>query len=896
MKNRTIITALIVLLIIAVTAAVALADEGSNTGITFSNVLVNGKDLSTLSTSPVTLKPLQNLQVSFKVKNALSEEVTKITSQIIDENGNGDGYSFSVDGKAQFHLQAGQESSVQTITTTIPADVQTGNYSLTLIAQGYTLDDQTLRTKQEFTFSVKREKAEIVVTVDPLASGKDVLTCSATTTLTATITDTGSVTEDDVITRVMDGSTELFHSGDITIASGQSKTLSLPVTINGAGKHTLSVETGFNYINNVPGSTANTVTVVVSKNLCIADTITPQNTNLVLLDGSKVDFTVKTNEDSYSNNLVWTVNNVEAAKGKVLSYTFSTVGTYTVKAALNEESKVWKVTVADKPLDLLTFGLTQSQIDQITDPSHVNNFVLTTADATIKFSQSVDLSNTLYIGDVVKITSQSVAIDSATAAGLNKPATVTLKKVDGSQLVSLYRYDGFADASVIDKAQACSTTICSVGNQQTGSFTFAVTGFSTYIAVSQKTAEINVPSEIDLDNTQTNSTVSTTFTVQNLGTTETIKNIVFDVSGLSSSYNAKIVNAPSELAPQESKTVTLQISSNSVDSGKKLIGNVKITSSKTTKTIPAYVTAKTFLVVDTIRVNGKTDGDLSLESNPNTIEVSVRNDYKEDLKDVYVKVKILNVNGNDLSEESDALKINTGETKKVTLNFDLSTENVDKQDYTVEITATGKGNDDTKHETTTTQVVNVDVKSHNLIISKTSLSADTLSCAQQYSTVSVAIKNLGSNDEDNVELHVKNSALNLDLNKKNIKISKFSSSDNEYTATFTVDAGKAMPGSYNLAVEVYRNGALQTTSTLTLKIESCATAGNTVLTGGSVAAAGQDQLTQQLQQQLNARLGEQPVVKTTLRDSGSYTLLLGGLVVLVFVALVLAMALIWRKK
>ncbi|MBI4152187.1 hypothetical protein HY495_00620 [Candidatus Woesearchaeota archaeon] len=896
MKKQTILSVVLVVLLILATAAIALANGD---GLTQTSVSLNGKDIST--TENVTLKPLDTLEVSFKVKNTLNEKVIKITNFVLDENGDGDGYEFSIAEKTEFHLDAGQESQVQKITTTLPADLPEGKYTLLLATEGQTLDDLPLRTATEFNFTVKKEKAEIVVKLEPLPAEKKTLTCFTSATLTATITNTGKVAEDDVVMKVMDGSVELYNSAkmgvDLTLEPGESKTLALPVTITTEGQHALSVETGFNYINNIPGSTANTESVTLTKQACLSGTVIPTETDFKILDGKTVSFGVTANEGNYDNSVVWTVDGTQKGTGKNFNYKFSKAGTFTVKATLDQEAKTWKVTVADKPLDLAAFGWTQSQIDQLSNPASVKDLVLSTAAGTLTFSQVVDLSNTLYLDEVVKIGSNFVALDSVKAPGLNKPATVFLKNVDGKAPVKLYKYDGFADATIVNQAVLCPETSCTPASPQPASgFTFSVAGFSTYVAMQQKTAELAVPSEIVLDDNKTATTLSTSFPIQNLGTTESVKSIVFELSGFASTANAKLLNAPAELAPEESKTVTLQIdSSKNSNSGKKLVGTIKVSSDKGAKSIPVYINSKSFLTIDTIKINDKTTGKFSLVDE-NTVEVVVKNDYSETMDDVYVNVQILNVDGDDLEEESDTFKLSSGgDDDKVKVTFDLRDENVDKKQYTLLVTVHGKANDNTVHETTATVIVDVDVKSHDIIVKQAALLSGNAFCSQQYETLDVAIKNLGSNDEDNVEIRVKNSALKLDLSKKNIKLDKFSDSDSEYKTTFTIDLQKAAPGSYPLTIEVLRDGVLQTTSTVTLNIQNCGVTGAAVL-GGS-GETGQDALAKQLQEQLNAKLAlNQPQVNSSLRDSSNYTLLLGGMVVLIFVALVLAMALIWRKR
>ncbi len=901
MKISNWLTAIIVLVIVAITAGVALAGQ-SGEEIDLTNVLINGKDVTTLEQNNVTVKPLQEIEVSFKVKNKLDEKVTKITAKIIDANNQDDGYQFTLTGKEEFHLDAGKETSVKTIKTAVPANVPTGTYSLQLTAEGYTLDDTPVSDKQEFKFNVKREKAEVVLALEALAAGKETLTCSETVTLKSTVTNTGSVTEDDVLVRVVEGSTELYNSSkaglDLTLAPGESKTVSMPVTVSVMGKHTLTTEAGFNYINNQPGSTAVPKTVEITKKTCLSEESTPKEAELTLLDGAKVDFVVKLNEDGFNGDITWSLDGVAVAKGKTFSNTFSKAGTFTVKAALNQESRSWKVVVADKPLDLAAFGLTQSEIDLITaDPSNVNNLVLTKVDGKVAFSQAVDLSNTLYLGDVVKIGKQFVAVDSVKAPGLNKPATITLKNIAAGK-VTTYKFDGFGDAGSVDKAQVCTAPACTVVKHENSEYIFTVQGFSTYIAITQKEAELVAPAEIVIEDSKTNSTISTAFTVQNTGTIGSIKNIVFETTGIGSSYLPKVTGAPSELAPQESRQVTLELTSNKdADSGKKQVGTLKINASTGVKIIPVYVNTKSFLTIDSVQVNDKTSGEWSLDS-INTIEATVKNTYDVDMEEVTVIAKILDVNNDDLEEETDEFVLNkNGDDDKVKFEFDLRNEDVDKKEYTLQITAVGKAKDGTRHETTVNKVVNVDLEEHQVVISRALLATDTLACGQTYTNVEVTVKNVGKNNENDVEIRVKNSALALDLQKRDIELDKFGNSNSDYEATFSVNAEKAAAGAYPLTIEVYREGKLQESTTLTLNVKGCATTGTTVL-GNNGGAVDQDLLAKQLEEQLKAKLQgtTAPVVKASLRDSNMYTLMLGMLTILIFVALVLAMALIWKKN
>ena len=97
-----------------------------------------------------------------------------------------------------------------------------------------------------------------------------------------------------------------------------------------------------------------------------------------------------------------------------------------------------------------------------------------------------------------------------------------------------------------------------------------------------------------------------------------------------------------------------------------------------------------------------------------------------------------------------------------------------------------------------------------------------------------------------------------------------------------------------------RDGDLEDSKTVTLTVADCGT--STQSTGSQQVLGSDSSLAQQLQAQLQAQLasGKNAITGATVqgsfRESSSYTALLGILIVLVFIALVLAMAVMVLKK
>ena len=272
----------------------------------------------------------------------------------------------------------------------------------------------------------------------------------------------------------------------------------------------------------------------------------------------------------------------------------------------------------------------------------------------------------------------------------------------------------------------------------------------------------------------------------------------------------------------------------------------------------------------------------------NEIEVEVENEYNDDMEDVTVTVRILDVGDDDLEEESDSLNINKGDTEKVTIEFDLSDESLDKDQYTVEIIVEGTAKDNSFHRNIKTQIVDLDLEQHSVIIQRAILNSNVLQQGGQ-TTLQVDIKNGGKSDEDGIEVRVRNSALGIDLKKSNIELDKLSDSNNEEQVTFTISAGSVKAGSYTLDVEVLLDGKVEDSKTVVLTVQG----DNEELTKTTQDLLGK------IQEGLNndkVSAEKQNSSFSSFRDSTAYIALLGVLSVLVVIAICLALVVMITKK
>ncbi len=426
-------------------------------------------------------------------------------------------------------------------------------------------------------------------------------------------------------------------------------------------------------------------------------------------------------------------------------------------------------------------------------------------------------------------------------------------------------------------------------NNETATSTVTVT-----VVAAQSAALSVTPIPVLFDNANRGSQLTLPVTIRNTGNTNTINGVTATLANVNSNYQATIAGTvPSSLAPGTSATFNVQLTIPvNEDSGNKAIGNLLVAgsdgSTSLDKTIELRINPKSYLEISDFKVNGKSSGDLSIEED-NEIEVKVRNLFTEDIEDVDITVEILDVDGDDLQED-ESVDINNGDREEVTLTFDLAGEILDEDNYDIKVTVDGTDDNGATHTVIKTYTVDVDRDNHKILIKKASLDRTSVSCAAKNVNLLVRIENVGKSDEDDVEIKVVNSELDLDIQKENIDLDDFKGSDNDYQTTFPIDLTDAKSGEYDLQVEVYRDGNLDDSENVPLAVV-CSSASNSV-----AAASGNDNndLVNELQRGLETRRVTDP--QASIRNTGSYLVLLGILAILAFVAVVLALAVLLTRK
>ena len=319
-------------------------------------------------------------------------------------------------------------------------------------------------------------------------------------------------------------------------------------------------------------------------------------------------------------------------------------------------------------------------------------------------------------------------------------------------------------------------------------------------------------------------------------------------------------------------------------------GNGGTDTATVTVTVGAQLPATNQLEIKRVEINGKTNGKLVLDDE-NEIEVEVKNNLNLDLDDVEITVTILDVDGDDLDEQEE-IDIDSRDEETITFTFDLQDEQLDEDNYIIQVKAEGTDRNNVNYVDTERVTVKVDREKHQVVIRKASLDRTTASCSAQSVNLLVRIENVGENDEDDVEIRAFNENLDLDARRSNIELDDFQGSDNDYQVTIPLDIKDARSGEEVIRVEVLRDGAVDDRKDVTLTV-NCDSRSETT---DAAAGAGQE-LIDEIRKGLETRKASGSNTEvSSIRNSNSYMVLLGILAVLAFVAVVLALAVMATRK
>ncbi|MBS3123779.1 lamin tail domain-containing protein [Candidatus Woesearchaeota archaeon] len=880
-----------------------------------SNVQVNGANVAENGVT-TTFKPQQQLNFQFMVTNRLSHPVTGITAQLTSTEA-----SLDMQSVNSINLAAGESRQIS-LTGVLPLEIPEGEYDVELTVSGRDYEDNTQRQSDAFSFSLTIEQEPADLVISSLSLEETTVTCASTTMLTVNYVNRGSQEETDATIQVKLGSTVLSTTEEFIVgpndqpnAQGSRDDISILIESLSTGANTLTVILKYR-----DDFKTDTKTIVLNKNNCLAS-FTPTGSNLIIADGVSQEFALVLSDDTAGSDIEWFINNerqnVESG-GDSENFEFSsttttsttTPGTYQIKVVINgKETHTWTVTVTNIPLtSLFTTNLGATETE-----SRLESFPFFTVQnslAKIVFQQPVDLTDIFNLDDVITITEGLVSVDTTNAPSLdNQPAKITLFKSYTNYKIRKST-DGTTFTDCYDSSNPLATNVCTSVSSVTNSngvLEFTVNDFSTYKVVENIPAALEVPTEVSFNNVNRGQEATVVVTIKNKGTLDQLTGVTATLVDVNSKYNVASPSTPlstldSTFDASEQNTLTVKVKVPSDESaGKHKIGTLRITSTSPaeTKNIDIYLQPKSLLSITQIEVNGKESGKLSLEE-VNKIEVNVENIYTEDMTDVIVTAKLLDVNGDDIEVESDSFDLDSDDDKTVSLDLDLTSETIDQETYTLEITVEGTADDDSEHSAVETKELSLDLETHKVIISKLTASNTNLKCERQVS-LQATVDNKGKSQEDDIELTLTNTALGINTKKTGIELDELFGTDNSYRASFSLNLEDKAAGTYTLSAEVFRDGNSEDTEELTLTIEDCPTGSTTTgttttSTGSQTLSLASQQLAQELQKALTVPIEQKQPVTSSFRDTTTYTTLLALLTILVAIAGVLGMFILLKKR
>ncbi|MBI2151458.1 lamin tail domain-containing protein [Candidatus Woesearchaeota archaeon] len=856
-------------------------------------ITVNENGLSTA------LKPQQEVSVQFTVTNRLSHPVTGVVGELSFD-------SASPVESSKVNLNAGEAKQI-TITTLLPLSLVEGEYPATISVSGRDYEDVSIPQADLFSFklNVQQDAADLVIS--SLSLQDNTLTCASSTTLSVNYINRGSQTENDAVFILSKGSLELERR-NIGVISGNSQgtepfvVLAKDLT---SGANTLTVTLKYR-----DDFKTDTKTIVVTKNNCLAIS-EPVSGSLVIADNTDQPFSVLLTQMGADSQIKWFVDNVERTTSNGVNptdpskFTFNeaTAGTYQIKVEINgKETRTWTVTVTDVPIS--------TNLIVSPDKKTIEN-----SKGKITYQNSIDdFGNLVSLDSYVTISDDLVSVNTASDGSvLQGGATITLNKAFSTTPKILYSSTFNAQSGFV----TCDTTTtpkCTPAATQTpGKYTFTVDGFSTYKVVENIPAGLEVlPTEVFFNDVARGQEATVVVTVKNKGTLDSLTGVtaaLYDINGINPiniKYNVASPATPLstldsvfDAGKQNTLTVKVKVPSDE-SAGKHKIGTLRITSTNPAeiKNIDIYLQPKSLLSITKIEINGKESGKLSLEE-VNKIEVNVENLYTDDMNNILVTAKLLDVDGDDIEVESDSFDLSSDRDKTVSLDLDLTSETIDQEKYTLEVTVEGTADDDSEHSAVETKELTLDLATHKVIISKLTASNTNLKCERQVS-LQATIDNKGKSQEDDIELTLTNTALGINSKKTGIELDELFGTDNSYRASFSLNLDDKAAGTYTLSAEVFRDGNSEDTEELTLTIEDCPTTttstSTTTSTGSQTLSLASQQLAQELQNALAVPIEQKQPVTSSFRDTTTYTTLLALLTVLVAIAGVLGMFILLKKR
>ncbi|MBT3304278.1 hypothetical protein HN592_04055 [Candidatus Woesearchaeota archaeon] len=378
------------------------------------------------------------------------------------------------------------------------------------------------------------------------------------------------------------------------------------------------------------------------------------------------------------------------------------------------------------------------------------------------------------------------------------------------------------------------TGITALGGTYTGSVNIVFDGQTAQMPVilTVKDPEYSISaSDVTFDGNIRGKNDSTALTITNNG--DYNLGLITITNTINSKYNATITpTALSGLAIGASQNIEVSIDVPEDESTQNhKIGEIHITELNYNKTLNVYLNPDAAIRIDEleIRVDGDkdevNDGDtISDEAKPGSeikFEFKIENLLENsELRDVLIEIEIRDIDeGDDLDLESDETDIDEEDDERIELEFTIPMLVEDKE-YDVDIHVEGEDEDGNMHEIDWVVKLQVEKEKHEIMLDRVIMSPTRVSCSRS-STLEIKAINIGEQDEDDVEVIVKNAELDFEA-RKTFDLDSGDDDDAERTTAFTIRTPELdKTKTYTFSVDVYRDGRRDDSDTVSLTVEKC---------------------------------------------------------------------------
>ena len=447
--------------------------------------------------------------------------------------------------------------------------------------------------------------------------------------------------------------------------------------------------------------------------------------------------------------------------------------------------------------------------------------------------------------------------------------------------------------TLIPSQTTTQTFTLTIPAKPAGSYTATITGTDSSnsankgtkdyaLSVNSKAILNLVPSDKLTISSQPDKSKSKVFTVKNDGSV-TLTPTASITENFTDNDNDKItftLSSLSAILPGAQSDVTLTASvANDMDIDK-YTGTITITDAAyaVTKTLPLEVNVDPEICEDGkvsngnpiesadegyIRVDIKDpdDGDDFAPGSEIKVSVNVENDKDDDI-DVIVEAILYNIDQDSEIErvESDSISIDEDEDEDIDLTLKVPTSDSDLDEgdnFVLFVKASEDGNED---ENCNYDTVDLDFErnTNDVIINEVTISPQVAACSETVN-FAVDVQNVGTKEQDNVQIKLRESTLGLDLSSEIFSLKKFDKSGDSALRTFQFKIpDNAKEGDYYVDAKVFFTSRSNSLGLNKLTVANCK------------AVVSQDVLTLS-QTSFTATQGKVFTVPLTLKNPGTQT-------------------------